>query len=412
MLRHKLIRQFSWTFGARLSAATMQMGIVLLLAIGLPPSRFALVSTVIVVVQALTALNGFGLQRQIQYRRSLDPSDALLPALYEKRLRFTYWSVFLWCIACVALAIRTGSESYLALLPVAIWLMADQTTQVWNGISLADGRASQLVPSSFFRRLPALVSLGVATHQNWDILWSWTIGMAAGGILSMAYTIRDQDSWARRILPKPREPLPTVALDFGFWWSQVSLHIRDFDVPLLAAVDPYIAGIYALPARFIRPLTMVTSSMSAVAFPELSRRSTVAYSTLARLVVISTIPSLALGGSLAVVASPLLAAIGPDYAPAIGAFRYASFTIPFLGLSTMLTTFLQSRPRNGASQAGAILLVGYTLQLAAAVSGGVAAGATGAAAGVLLVQVLVSFALAFAAVAHLESTKPRNDEVN
>ena len=95
--------QVSWSLAARILAAGLQLAVIILLARGLPPSRFAGVSTVNVILLTITAINGFGLIRQIEYRRSVDRDDPTLPALYATRLRYAYASALGWVAAMLAL---------------------------------------------------------------------------------------------------------------------------------------------------------------------------------------------------------------------------------------------------------------------------------------------------------------------
>ena len=44
-------------------------------------------------------------------------------------------------------------------------------------------------------------------------------------------------------------------------------NVIDFDVPALAVVDIHTAGIYALPARLLRPMNMIAAATAQIAFP-------------------------------------------------------------------------------------------------------------------------------------------------
>jgi lipopolysaccharide cholinephosphotransferase len=196
--RHQVL----WSLVARTSAAILQVLVLVLLARGLEPSLFALVSTAYVALNVVVAVNGFGLLRQIEYRRSRDPDDPSLSSLFAMRLRFSYGSAVLWLVACLVAYAVTRHEYLLALTPAAVWLLVEQTTQVWNGISVVDGRAQHLVPSYVTRRLPVVIFLAVALVLDLHMVWSWTLGLAAGSFVSYVQGMRGQEPWARILWPR------------------------------------------------------------------------------------------------------------------------------------------------------------------------------------------------------------------
>ena len=73
------LRQLGWSFTSKVVSAALQLVVIVLLARGLEPARFAGVASANVVMMAVVALNGFGLIRQVQYRRSVDRDDPDLP---------------------------------------------------------------------------------------------------------------------------------------------------------------------------------------------------------------------------------------------------------------------------------------------------------------------------------------------
>jgi O-antigen/teichoic acid export membrane protein len=86
-----------WSFTSRIVAAVLQLVVIVLLARGLDTTTFAHVATANVVMMAIVPLNGFGLMRQLQLRRSLDAEDPSLPAVFAVWQRFMLGSVVL-CI--------------------------------------------------------------------------------------------------------------------------------------------------------------------------------------------------------------------------------------------------------------------------------------------------------------------------
>ena len=120
-------RQVLWSLVARSTSAVLQVMILVLLARGLPPYLFAFVIAVNVVLQVAVAVNGFGLLRQIEFRRSRDPHDPSLPALFRcgspspGRARCCGWSRAWWrsrsaatatCWRCCRRAVAAGRADH------------------------------------------------------------------------------------------------------------------------------------------------------------------------------------------------------------------------------------------------------------------------------------------------------------
>jgi O-antigen/teichoic acid export membrane protein len=391
--------QVSWSLGARVLAAGLQLAVIILLARGLPPSRFAVVSTVNVILLMVTAINGFGLIRQIQYRRSVNRDDPTLPALYATRLRYAHASALGWIAVMLPLWAITGNETYAALLPAAIWLLFEQITQTWNGISIVDGRAHELLWSYLSRRAPVVVVLGIALVAGLDVVWAWTVGLALGGILAFAQAVRRQEPWARHLLPPRRQPGSHVSHDFGYWLSQVGDQLRDFDVPALAVVDIHAAGIYALPARLLRPMNMIAAATAQIAFPGLSRRRHVSRRQLVLGVLAGALPSVVVALVLLTLAGFLPALVGDEYEASVPIMRILCVCAALWAPCTLLVTFLQSRSDDATNLLGVILVGLSGIQVLAVCAGGVVDGATGAAIGSTAVQAVILVTLSLMALA-------------
>lgn len=391
--------QVSWSLGARILAAALQLAVIILLARGLPPSQFAVVSTVNVILLMITAINGFGLIRQIQYRRSVDADDPTLPLLYATRLRYAHASALGWIAAMLALWAVTGNAIYPALLPAAIWLLTEQITQTWNGLSIVDGRAHELVWSYMSRRAPVVVVLGIALIADRDIVWAWTIGLALGGMLAFGQAVGRQEPWARHLLPRRRAHGPHISHDFGYWLSQVGDQLRDFDVPALAVVNIHAAGIYALPARLLRPMNMIAAATAQIAFPALSRRREVSRRQLILGVLAGSLPSVAVALILLALAGFLPTLVGDEYQASVPIMRILCVCAALWAPCTLLVTYLQSRSDDATNVLG-IVLVGLSgVQILAVCAGGIADGATGAAIGSTVVQAAILATLSIMALA-------------
>lgn len=379
--------QVLWSLAARVTAAVLQILVLVLLARGLGPTMFAFVSSAYVALNVLVAVNGFGLLRQIQVRRSRDRDDPALAGLFALRLWFSYASAGLWAVGCLVCYAVTRHEYFLALLPATLWLLVEQTTQVWNGISIVDGRAQHLVRSYLTRRLPVVVTLALALSLGTHLVWAWTLGLAVGSVLSYAQGVRTQDDWARVRWPR-RSAIPRgVPLDLGYWWGLVGTQLKDLDVALVASLSSLAGGLYAFPARLISPMNLVTLSAASVAFPRVARAG-LNRRQLRRGLVLGILPVVLVAvGVLSL--SPLLPMLlGEAYRDSVPVLQISCLTAVMTGVGTLAGALVQALTSEDARVVGYLALGFAVAQLVAAGGGAVVGGAVGAASGVALVSVV------------------------
>jgi lipopolysaccharide cholinephosphotransferase len=361
-------RQVLWSLAARGSSALLQVLILVLLARGLPPYLFAFVIAVNVVLQVVVATNGFGLLRQIEYRRSRDPHDASLPSLFQIRLAFSWGSAVLWVLGCLLMWLVSGHAYFLALLPAALWLLVEQTTQVWNGLSVVDGRSRDLLQSYVSRRLPVVLFLagGLALGlTKGEMIWTWTLGLAAGSVLSYALAVRSQEAWARAVWPRRSLIHERVPLDLGYWWGLVGQQLRDMDVAAVGAVNADLAGLYAFPARLVSPMNLVTVSAASNAFPRVARHG-ITRRQLRRGALFGLLPVATIAALTASLASFLPDVIGDDYEGSVTVLRIACITAVMSGAATLLGMLVQALSTEHARVVGYLWLGFAVAQVVAA----------------------------------------------
>lgn len=384
--------QVFWSLVARVTAAVLQILVLILLARGLEPSLFALVSTAYVALNVVVAVNGFGLLRQIEYRRSRDPADPSLSSLFALRLRFSYASGLLWLVACLVTFAITRHEYFLALTPAAIWLLVEQTTQVWNGVSVVDGHAQNLVMSYLTRRLPVVVFLGVALAFDLHMVWSWTLGLAAGSFLSYAQGVWTQERWARVLWPRSSMITEKLELDLGYWWGLVGAQLRDLDVAAVSLVSSVAGGFYAFPARLVSPMNLVTMSAASVAFPRVARAG-LTRRQLRRGTLLGVLPVIGIAGTTALLSPFLPLLLGEAYADSVDVLRIACLTAVLTGTATLLAVLLQALSTEDARIVGYLSIFFALAQVCAAGTGAVLNGALGAATGTAAVSAVTAVTL-------------------
>lgn len=355
-------RQVLWSLAARASSAVLQVLVLVLLARGLPPYLFAFVIAVNVVLQVVVAVNGFGLLRQIEYRRSRDHHDPSLPSLFQIRLAFSWASAGLWVVGCLVMWAVSGHAYFLALLPAALWLLVEQTTQVWNGLSIVDGRSRDLLLSYVSRRLPVVLFLAgglVVGLAKGEVIWTWSLGLAAGSVLSYGLAVRQQEPWARAVWPRRSQIHERVPFELGYWWGLVGQQVRDLDVAAVGAVNADLAGLYAFPARLVSPMNLVTVSAASNAFPRVARHG-ITRRQLRRGTLYGLLPVLTIAGVTAALASYLPLVIGDDYEGSVTVLRITCITAVMSGAATLVGMLLQALSTEHARVVG-YLWLGFAL---------------------------------------------------
>jgi O-antigen/teichoic acid export membrane protein len=359
------LRQLGWSFTSKVLSAVLQLVVIVLLARGLEPSRFAGVASANVVMMAVVALNGFGLVRQVQYRRSVERDDPALPAIVAVWKRFTLASAVLWLIGCLGLRAVTGEELFAQLTPLAVWLVFEQVTTLWNGISLVDDRARDLMPSYLWRRGPVVLALAVALAADLDVVWTWSLSLAAGSALAYLTGLHRAQPWSRRLLPGRRPP-GEVRFDFGYWWTEVGATLRDLDVAVITVVSAATGGVYALPARLVRPMNLVTVAATSVAFPRVARLDTVTQRQLLLGCALGSVPVAGIAGVTALAAGLLPRLVGEEYADAVPVLRVLCLAAVVVGFGALVVTFLQARSRAANRFTGRLSIAMAGVQLVGA----------------------------------------------
>lgn len=386
--------QVMWLTVARAISALLQLAIIILLARMLTPEKFAFASAALAILMVIIAINGFGIIRQIEYRRSLLPEDPVIPTLFTVRLQYSYYSGVLWILACAALWAKTGDTRFLILMPAAVWLILEQVIQVWNALSIVDGQAQQLILSFVARRLPMVLSLAVGAALGIDGLTCLVAGLVIGVVAAYGQGWFGQDRWARSLSPLMADRRSArVPIDIPFWFGQLGDQIRDLDVPVVALVSSATAGIYALPARLVRPMNLVTQAGGMVAFPHFVRRELVSRRELCSYLLVGSVPVVIASGSVYLAAPLLPMIVGDQYGSSVPVIRVLACAALLSGPAILLSAFLQARTSGALRDSGLIMLLGNLFLLPCVLFGTLAGGAFGAALGAVAGQAAILVAL-------------------
>ncbi len=235
------------------------------------------------------------------------------------------------------------------------------------------------MPSYLLRRAPVVVALLLAAALDWDVVWTWSTGLALGSALAFARGYASQQPWARRLLPHRREGEGPLDLDFAYWWAMVGVEVRDLDVAALTAISSSAGGAYALPARLVKPMNMITIATISVIMPMAARRRVVTRREVLLGSALGTVPVAVVAGVLAAVAHLLPDLVGEEYRAAVPALRVLCLAAVITGFGSLVVTVMQTRGEALNRFAGYAILAFGLVQIAAAAAAGAAAGATAAA---------------------------------
>ena len=363
---HRVIfgQQVIWSLGSRVTAAVLQVAVIGFLARGLGPAIFARAMSANAALMIIVALNGFGLMRQIQYRRSLDPRDPRTISLFERRLVYSYVSAISWAIVSFGLFFLSGDPFFLALLPAAVWLLAEQITQVWNALSVVDGEAHRVLWSYIYRRTPVLASVVLAGAFDIDLVLAWTTGMAVGAVLAWLVGRHSQETWARTLRPSRLRTRDRGDLVLWYWVASLGVQVRELEVPALLLASPVSAGLYALPSRLMTPMQLVTEATATISFPRLARLRRLERPQLVRYLFWGSLPTVVLA-ILVVVGAPLVPLlVGSSYASSVPILQVLAVGGAIGAPASLLKSFLEARSLHAVRWAGIVMLSTALVRLA------------------------------------------------
>jgi O-antigen/teichoic acid export membrane protein len=217
------------------------------------------------------------------------------------------------------------------------------------------------------------------------------IALVIGGVASVvcAAILIPRDLLALNI-PSFRVVVDLWRSSFSFGMVGVSTQILRADVAIVSAVSgPFAAGVYAAPARFTAFVTVIPAAFSAAIFPRIARSATTGASRRPEFISAAAMLALMvliLGGFA--LAAPLVVplVLGQAYAASVGVLRVILLVALINSANQPLLMLLQAA---GLEQyAGRAVMVSAATGLLAIAVGARLGGATGAAIGALLMQLL------------------------
>ena len=334
--------------GARIGGAAMQAATLLLLARALGPSSFGVLAVFTSTGMLLTALACLGSSTRVLRLRAEPEAEAIEPALFWIQAAGSV----LVLVGLLAAAVVTASPG-----PAVVGaLLAFSDQQMEFRVSHLSGQVRQSAASLtiILQRGLALLAVGAAF-------------VAVAAVALVGAPARSVP--ARAVLRFARSSL-------GYWLSALVINLRQLE-PLVVSASGGVgtAGLYAIAVRVSNPLTIVVTSLQAIAVPEMARADGRAqFRRMFRLMLGVAL----LYGAVLVVGSPLVAegflrVVGPQYE---GARTLVTVLVVCAGLSAV-SQALQARllaagrPATSAWIIGGATAIGLVVLAVTSATGGV-----------------------------------------
>ncbi len=309
----------------RLGSAAMQAATLLLLARELGPSSFGTLAVLAATGTLLCSVANLGASTRVLRVGAEGASDEERSTLAAS----LFWmqglgsGVVLVGLLVASLVLRDPAPA------VVGSLLAVSDQQAEFTVASLSGHARQAAASVMIvvqRGLP-LAALGVAVLTGLPVLGPVGVAVLAVGGLAVA--------WAPVRRVTARAVRAAARSSIGYWFSGLVLNLRQLEPLVVSTVGGVgAAGLYAIAARVSNPLTILVTSLQAIAVPEMARaRDARQFRRTFRLLLGVAVAYAA----ILVLASPLVAAVflwivGPEYD---GARTLVTVMVACAGLSAV-----------------------------------------------------------------------------
>jgi O-antigen/teichoic acid export membrane protein len=370
--------QFSGLLASRLVAGVLQAVMVLLLARWAGARDFGVVSAVIGVGIVVSVAADLGMSTYVARARALGQHAAVHAALIVNR-RSTA-TVGLVSVIALSSAAGRGAVPW-GVVALGLSLAIEKSVDTMMSVPIADGDTRAATMSVLVRRVVACGGFVACFVAGADPVWAFALWSLVGAVVGQAH--------ARRVTA-PLRATPPGALrlalvgSWPFFLSNVTVSARSLDTAVVAVVaSAGTAGLYSAASRLTSPFMLVASTVTTVLMPHAARASASRARRMAWLLAGWGLAAYVVVLPVLLVADDVLARVlGPDFASAVPALRWALVGLPWVALSSALGTILQSQ---GHERFVAVNGLAYScLTLAAVAVAAVRLGATGAAAAVAI----------------------------
>jgi O-antigen/teichoic acid export membrane protein len=371
----RLVTQFFWVSGGRLIAALLQAVLLVLVARDAGPHEFGLFSATFGLATVVQTAFDLGLATLIIRERAARPNSPLVQAALKVSGRMTILSGTSSLLALAILGFFLD-ETFLYLLPLAVWIAAERQADTWLSVTLADGRAKVNSINLIARRSISVLAYLAIVSLSVDPLAAFAGSIALAALIS-AVTVRHQ--LALGPLPREVDMRAVVREARPYWIHSLGTQARNLDSTLVSYfAGPAQAGFYAAAGRTTGPLRLLTTSLASVFLPAAASGGRTG---VRRLASVSLLVALATAGFYGVLIafSPWIVQVllGDAYMGAVLPLQIVLCGLPFAALASLYGSLLQGVGQQGF--AARIAVITTALCLFGCVIGAAVAGANGAA---------------------------------
>jgi len=394
----KIAGQAGYIAGGRLGGAMIQALSLALLARVLGPSDFGAFAVWYGLAVVLQAFVNFGLTPLLVRVRAQGGRDSdVLRMLFLCGIASAVVAVVVTTFASVS-AIFFEAKWYLV--PLGIWVVADNLVETYLAIPLADGRAWQNAISLVYRRSISVVVLLIGMVLDADVALFYASGLALGSLTVFLFVLKDNSQ--RLSGDQSQMTFGSLAAEAKYFWiNSIATQARNLDVFVVSIVATgsgagSTTGYYAAASRLTSPLRIVPTSFASVLMPAAVRSAKDGkYRGLVRATVLISLVS-AVGFLIVALLVPLLVPIvlGESYDGAVTVIQIVCGGLVFAAVSSQLNAVLQAIGRARlVSNVSLVSTVACLLLVALLVP---SAGAAGAGWGLAISYVVQFLILTFA----------------
>ena len=367
-------QQFVVLLVSRAAGAALQAVLFALLARSVTPGTFGVTMATTGVVGLVLIVTGGGMAGLLSPARAREDH-----AVVRGALRLTFRSALLSAVLVAAVLGVAAAVGPLpaALVPIALALTVERSTDAILGVHIADGNMRAATWPLLLRRAVAVALLGGALVAGLDALWSYAGAALLGAVVA--------EVGARRtIRVDPATPAGTRDLlrrGAPYLVNTLAAQSRMLDTAIVAVLlAPAAAGLYAAASKLVQPTMLIPQTIASLVLPKATRLGAGRAGSLVRPMVLASAASFAVVAPLVLVAEPLVVLVmGEQYTGAGPTLRWLLVGMPFVALSAPLAAILQG---TGHERLAALNGVAFgVVLLALLVVGALVGGTEGAAAG-------------------------------
>lgn len=263
--------QFVWNASGRFAGAGLQLISIVLLARYVAPNVFGQFSAVLGLVVVAQSVFDMGVSTFVIKERARNSESGAIRAALRVSASANVVMMALIVATLLVLWGTQDAQTYLYMLPLAVWAGAERNVEAWLGLALADGDSQINASALVGRRLLALLVYVFFAPDSPAALGVYSGAQALGSLIAVA-AVR---LIIGRRLPRNDGKLnirQVASLTQRFWSTSVAQQFRNIDTFLVAMfASATTAGFYGVANRATVPLRILSTSLAAVLLPEATR---------------------------------------------------------------------------------------------------------------------------------------------